>query len=452
MAATPTSLSHEALLAQSGGDCADLLAPADTPPAVRLDDLATPQFPGMAAGAFAAMADLAPGCLLEPDALMEIAAEGTGLSDFGDPSFREPLSVLCTALRTEAGLSPHGVVNAWSQLIQLLKNRLRIEDLLARHPEIRRVPVDAPIVITGLPRSGTTHLHNLLSADPALRSLPYWESVEPVLADDDRPGPGEPDPRLARTAQTLGFMNEALPYWRRMHEMTVDHAHEEIQLLALAFSGTLFAAMGPIPSYWQWYRTTDQTGAYRYLRTVLQVLTFLRGGRRWVLKAPQHLEQFRPLMAAFPDATVVITHRDPVPIAASLTTMMAYVSRVYRDTVDLPAAGRFWGGRIVHHLPTATADRAVLPAERSVDVLFHDFMADPIGTVERIYDRAGQPFTATSRAAVHAYQAGHARGRHGAVRYELADFHLDPVELRRATLPYLNRFGVTPEWPGIPAA
>jgi hypothetical protein len=447
MAPTPSPLTHEALIAQSGG-VGLLTWPTPTAPdAVRLDDLAAPRFPEPAAAVFAAMADMAPGCVLEPDALMEVATESTGLIDFGDPSFREPLGVLCTALRTEAGLSPYGVVNVWSQLVRLLTNRLLVEDLLGRHPEIHQVPVDRPIVITGLPRSGTTHLHNLLSADPALRALPFWEAVEPVLPDSELPAAGEPDPRWTRTAQSLAFMNDALPYWRRMHEMTFDHSHEEIHLLAMDFSGTLFAAMGPIPSYWEWYHATDQTRSYRYLRTLLQVLTWLGGGDRWVLKAPQHLEQFRPLTAAFPDATVVITHRDPVSIAASLTTMMAYVSRIYRDTVDLPATGRFWADRVVHQLNTSAADRDVLPAERSIDVRFHEFMGDPIGTVEKIYARAGQPFTALPRAAMHAYQAGHARGRHGRVRYDLADFDLSPADLRRATRGYVARFHVREEWP-----
>ena len=415
------------------------------PEAVRLDDLAVPRFPEPAATMFTAMAEMASSFILEPEALMEVAAERTGLSDFGDGSFREPFDVLCTALRTEAALSPHGVVTVWSQLVQLLKNRLLVEDLLHRHPEIHEVPVDRPIVITGLPRSGTTHLHNLLSADPALRSLPYWEAVEPVLADSDLPGPGEPDPRFTRSEQSLDFMNSAMPYWRRMHEMTVDHSHEEIHLLALDFSGTLFAAMGPIPSYWEWYRATDQTRSYRYLRTLLKVLTWLRGGERWVLKAPQHLEQFGPLMRAFPDATVVITHRDPVSIAASLTTMMAYVSRVYRDTVDLRATGRFWADRITHQLNRAAADRDLLPPGQSTDVLFHEFMADPLGTVEGIYARAGQPFTGQARAAMSAYQADHPRGRHGDVVYSLADFNVDSDELRRDTRGYVTRFRVREE-------
>jgi len=164
-----------------------------------------------------------------------------------------------------------------------------------------------------------------------------------------------------------------------------------------------------------------------------------------VLKAPQHLEQFGPLMRAFPDATVMITHRDPVSIAASLTTMMAYVARVYRDTVDLRATGRFWAERITHQLNRAAADRDLLPAGQSTDVLFHEFMADPLGTVEGIYAGAGQPFTEQARAAMSAYQAEHPRGRHGEVVYNLADFGVDPDELRRDTRGYLTRFRVREE-------
>jgi hypothetical protein len=414
-------------------------------PTVRIDDLATPRFPESARAAFAAMAEMAPHCVVEPEALMEAAVAQTGLTDFGDPGFREPLGILCTALRTEVGLSPRGVAAAWSQLVQLLKNRLLIEDLLGRHPEIHEVPVVRPIIITGLPRSGTTHLHNLLSADTALRSLPYWEAVQPVLPDGEWPAVGEPDPRIERAAQSLELMNTALPYWRRMHEMTAEHRHEEIHLLAIDFSGTLFPSMGLMPSYWEWYHGTDQTRSYEYLRTVLRVLTWLRGGDRWVLKAPQHLEQFRTLQTVFPDATVVITHRDPVPVAASLATMMTYVARVYHDSVDVAAIGQFWAGRVVQQLNTTAADRDLLPPQHSIDVLFHEFMADQMGTAERIYARAAQPYTGQARAALAGYLAEHSRGRHGTVEYDLAMFGIDPGHLRRETRAYMERFGIVEE-------
>jgi hypothetical protein len=421
--------------------------PLSAPGAVDIDDLAAPRFSAEASAVFAAIAGMAPDCVLEPALLMEKAVAGTGLDDFGDQSFREPLDVLCRALRTEAGLSARGVVAAHLQLLQLLKNRLLMTDLLTRHPEIHQVPVQRPIVITGLARSGTTHLHNLLSADPALRCLPSWEAAEPVLPDAERPGPGEPDPRIARSAARLDLMNTALPHLQRMHEMTAYHSEEDIHLLAMDISGPLFAPMSPIPSYWDWYEGTDQTGAYRFLRTALQALTWLRGGERWVLKSPHHVGQLRPLLTVFPDATVVITHRDPVPVLASFATMIAYTSRMYRDSVDLQWTGRFWADWGTQYLNAAAADRDLVPEEHSADIFFGDFMADPLATVERIYARARQPFTTPAREALAEYQSNHPRWRHGTVRNDLARFGLQPAELRHATKRYLTRFGIEEEPP-----
>jgi len=126
--------------------------------------------------------------------------------------------------------------------------------------------------------TGTTHLHNLMSADATLRSLPYWESLEPVLPESEQPAPGEPDPRIARTAVALDFVNTTMPYFKRMHEMTVDHVHEEIQLLAIDFSTMLFETTSAMPSWRDYYLTHDQTPHYEYMRTVLKVLQWLRGG------------------------------------------------------------------------------------------------------------------------------------------------------------------------------
>jgi len=182
------------------------------PPDVRIEDLAAPKLPPQILEMAAAVEPLAGQCLTSDDDLLAQASDETGLTDFGDERFREPLGVLVRALDTEAGLSPLGRVTAQAQVLQLLKNRLLLQDLLNRHPEIHGVPIERPIIIAGLPRTGTTHLHNLMSADPALRSLPYWEALEPVLAESERPPPGEPDPRLDRTAQALDFVNGAMPY------------------------------------------------------------------------------------------------------------------------------------------------------------------------------------------------------------------------------------------------
>src|SRR5262245_15180509 len=253
------------------------MSPTPRPPDVRIDDLAAPRFSSEVEALLAGMRQLGAGLELREEPLLDAARTRTGLTDFGPDDFRERLRVLLRAFDEEAGLSPAGRFMQWQLLVQLLRNRLLIQDLLARHPEIHDVPVARPIVICGLPRTGTTHLHNLIAADPALRSLPSWEALEPVLPDAERPAAAEADPRLARTERALAFVDAALPYFKRMHEMTVDHVHEEIQLLAVDFSTMLFETIAPMPSWRDFYVSQDQTPVYEHLRTVLKVLTWLRG-------------------------------------------------------------------------------------------------------------------------------------------------------------------------------
>lgn len=378
---------------------------------------------------------------LSGDALIDSARAETGLHDLGaDAAFDERVTVLLRALDHEAGLSVFGRLTTSVQLGQLVANRLLIADLLARHPEIAEIPIDRPIIIAGLPRTGTTHLHNLLAADPALRSLPYWESLEPV------PRPGEesldPDPRLSRTEAGLAFLDLAAPLFKRMHEMTVDHVHEEIQLMAIDFSSMLFETTAPMPSWRDYYLAHDQTPHYEYLKTVLQVLTFLRGGDRWLLKSPQHIEQFAPLLSVFPDATVLVTHRDPVAVTLSVSTMITYTSRLHLDPVDPVRIGHYWADRIARMLDSCARDRDLLPEDQTLDIPFDDFMADDLATVERIYELAGQPFTTEAKEAITDYRDTHPRGRHGGVIYDLGDFELDAEQIRRSVGPYTNRFSV----------
>ena len=220
-----------------------------------------------------------------------------------------------------------------------------------------------------------------MSADPALRSLPYWESLEPVLPAGEVPAAGAPDPRLERTDMALSFLNTALPYFNRMHEMTVEHTHEEIQLLAIDFSTMLFETTAPMPTWRDAYLARDQRPSYAYLRKVLQVLQWLRGGTRWVLKTPQHLEQFPALVDTFPDATFVVTHRDPVSVTASMVTMIAYTARLTRDRVDVEGMGAYWADRLERMLRRCADERDVLPADRTIDVRFDEFMADDLAMV-----------------------------------------------------------------------
>jgi hypothetical protein len=382
---------------------------------------------------------------LQPDELMEAAVAETGLDDFGPTDFVDRLEILCDSLRGEAGLNNAGLLAQALFLGGLLRNRLLLEDLLTRHPEILDEQIARPIVICGLPRTGTTHLHNLISCDPALRSLPYWESLEPVLADSERPAAGAQDPRLERTDVALSFVNTAMPEFKRMHEMTVDHVHEEIQLLAIDFSTMLFETIAPIPSWRDHYLARDQRPSYGYLKKILQALQWLRGGSRWVLKSPQHLEQFSALLDVFPDATFVVTHRDPVSVTASMLTMLAYSARLGHDPVDLEWIGRYWSDRLEGMLQSCVRHRDVLPADRTIDMHFDAFMADDVAMVRRIYDLADQPFTDDVASSMAQFMEDHPRGRHGGVLYDLAEFGLDRTQLRESFAFYVDRFGISEE-------
>jgi hypothetical protein len=409
---------------------------------IHIDDLAAPRGPLAWHVANALAAPFARRIAkLDEASLLAAARRSENLDDFGDASFREPLRVLLGALEREACLSPLGRVMARQLLLGLLATRLRLEELLREHPEIGDERVDAPIVILGLPRTGTTHLHNLLAELPALRSLPYWESLEPIPSKAVREGRA-PDARRERCAGALRLQRFVMPLFPAMHEMTVDAPHEEIQVLAADFRTMFFEASAFVPSYGAWYREHDQTCAYRYLKRLLQALQWLRGPRRWVLKSPQHLEQIRPLLAVFPDARIVHTHRDPAQVVASMCTMLAYGLRMQSARVDPLAVGRVWGDRIAGMLEASLRDRPLVPASQRIDLHFDAFMADEVGAALRVCEFAGVPTDAASRRRLEEYQAANPRGRHGAIEYRLDDFGLDATAVRARLRCYRERFGI----------
>lgn len=406
--------------------------------AIHIDDLARPRFSPEVDEMRRAMAAMVDACPLDAAALRNQATAETGLADFGPRDYEERLDVLLAAIREVPGLSPAGQVGLHAQVLQLLKNRLLLTDLLGRHPEIHDVELAPPIIIAGLPRTGTTHLHNLLAADPALRTLPYWESLEPFpLAAE---AGVEPDPRRSRTDLAVWFVNEAMPLFPLMHEMTTDHVHEEIQLLAVDFSTMFFETLAAVPEWEAYYRAHDQAPHYRYLRVMLQALQFLRGGERWLLKSPQHLEQLPVLASVFRNATVVLTHRDPVAVTVSLATMIAYTSRIHTDTVDPQRVGTAWAARVESMLSACVRDRSVLGPDRSLDVRFDDFMADDLAVARRVYELADQPLTPAAEQAMAEYLAGHQRGRLGRIAYSPAAVGLDPADILRRNAPYIERF------------
>ncbi len=405
---------------------------------IQIDDLEVPRFTPEVEELRGLMGTMVGDCPLDADVLHAKARAETGLDDFGSDDYRERLDLLLAGYRGIDGLHEPGVVNFHLQLLQLLKNRLQLNDLLARHPEIHDLELVPPVVIAGLPRTGTTHLHNLLAAGPTFRVLPYWESIEPV------PLPAElgmePDPRRVRTDLAVDFMGAAMPHFALMHEMTTEHVHEEVQLLANDFSSMLFETVGHVPRWRDHYVEHDQTQHYEHLRTQLKAMQFLRGGRRWLLKSPQHLEQLPVLERVFPGLTVVVTHRDPVPVALSMVMMICYTARMHRSPVDVREIAGYWADRLERMLAALVRDRDVIPAERSVDITFDEFMADDLAAAGRIYELAEEPITAEATAAMTDYLAGHQRGRLGSVATSCEMFGLDEADLRRRFAPYVARF------------
>lgn len=406
--------------------------------AVHITDLARPTFTPQAQVIIDGMAAMAPYCPLTAEALHEQASAQTGLTDFGDQGYRERMSVLLQAFEELPGLTSFGRTYAFSLMLTFLKGRLQVVDHLKRHPEVFDIDIAAPMIIAGLPRTGTTHLHSMLAADPALRSLPYWEAQEPL------PPPGEEgtiEPRRQRTGDALNISSTLMPYFQLMHEMTVDHIHEDIGLMVQDFSSGFFTTLTHLPRWSDYLRDHDQTPGYQFLRMMLQVLSHQDGStRRWVLKSPQHLEQFVPIMNVFPDATFIVTHRDPVDVSVSMATMMAYTMRMSVDEVDVPTVAGYWIDRIDEMLSACLRDHDKLPAERTIDVRFDEFMADDLAMVQRVWDTAGYTPSDESRAAVAEYLAGHTRGRLGTVDYRAEDLGVDRDELRRRFAPYVERF------------
>lgn len=411
-----------------------------TPSSVRIDDLAAPRLPDDIVALRESVREMAAGLPFDLAALEAQARAETGLDDFGDDLYVEPFTVCLRALAAEGGLGPLGRLSSHGLFAQLLRNRLLIVDYLKQYPDANEIEIERPIIICGLPRTGTTHLHNLMSADTNLRSLPYWESLEPVPPLAEQGQAFDVDPRWTRCDSMLSMQDHVVPYMRRMHDMYPDHVHEEIQLLAIDFATMLFETQALMPSYRDWFLGADQTPHYRYLKRVLQVLTHLRGGERWVLKSPQHLAEFAALRAVFPDATVVVTHRDPVEVVTSMLTMLAYSGRLMVDRPDPAAIAAYWVPRLEDLLLGCVRDRELLPADRSVDVGFTSFMADDLAAVADIYELAGQPLDERARSAQAAYLAGHRRNRFGRVRYDLEPFGVTADELRARFAPYRERF------------
>ncbi len=382
---------------------------------------------------------------LSADDLMQAASASTGLIDFGDDWFREPLAHLCRALDEEAELHLAGRLRARAELQMIMQNRLRLVDLWKREPAIDDEVVRAPIVVTGLGRSGTTLLHELLACDPDNRPALLWELVHTVPA---AVGGDDGTDWVATTDAEITLMDEMVPAFTSMHENGGGLPTECIFAFAHQFSSDIYTGIYNVPSYTIWKSGVDQTPIYEWHRRMLQTLQWARPTQRWVLKAPSHLSHLDLLFTTYPDVRVVMTHRDPLRVVGSLADTMATLHWMHSNRVAHQDLVEFlcMGLEMQMNDVAAQRDTGRFPAGQIADVLYKDLVADPVAVIERLYAGWGLPFTDAARSNVEAYVAARHEARSaGEHRYHFEDTGLDLAEHRALVAPYQARFGVPSE-------
>jgi hypothetical protein len=380
---------------------------------------------------------------LEPSAVIDAACRETGLSDFGSDSFREGLEAYCESLVAEARLNELGVMALHGNLVRNLANRLAVTDWIARHPDVERESIDAPVVVIGLFRAGTTLLGQLLDVDERMRSLLGWEaqdSVPPPAAGTHRT-----DHRVESARERAAMMDALNPMLKAIHHEDPDGPTECIAVLSQDFKALLWESIANVPRYGRWLFATDQRSAYEYHRRCLQVLQSGGVRGRWSLKSPHHAIALDALTAVYPDARLVYLHRDPLVVAASACSLISCLSGTFSDADHGAYIASRWTDVLTESVERVDAFRAARPDHPVLDLHYPDLVADPVAAVARVYEFSGMPFTANVETAIGERFAARPRNRFGHHRYDLADFGLDAGVLRERFAGYVNRYGVSPE-------
>ena len=372
-----------------------------------------------------------------PDAdrlIAEVVAE-TGLDDFGPGDFRTGLEVFLESLRRDAGLAPSTDPLVVGDIRRRLTNRLLIEDWYAKYPEIDDLPVRGPVDINGLPRTGTTALANMLSLDPQFRSLRGWEQKYPVPP----PVLGQEDSDWRR--QALIEENANLPAeLHQMHIYEVDATMEDGETLGLSFQGQQFTL--PVYGYHDWWRRGDMTDGFRYQRRTVKVLQSQRPPDLWLYKAPHHNFHLEPLLAVYPDAKFVMTHRDPVKSVPSWASIVSTIFPESERPFDYHRCGREVSNHLRTGVEQAIAARARLGEDRFLDVYHRELVRDPMTVVRRVYDWLGYELTLETEQTLRAWQAANGSDKHGGHQYTAEQFGLSAAQLRSDYRFYTDHFDV----------
>ena len=379
-----------------------------------------------------------------PERLVATACEEAGSDDFGDGGWQPGLDRLTDGLVNEARLSAIGVEIAYLDLMRALKNRLGVIAWRKEHPEIAREPVIAPIVIVGQPRTGTTILYDLLAQDPDLRAPLTWEVDAPCPVP--QPETYHNDPRIAQTQASIELSEQIIPGFLAFHPMGALVGQECVRITASEFTSMIFSVQYRLPSYYRWLLyEADHAGAYRFHRIFLQHLQSGVSGQ-WLLKSPAHLWHLDALLTEYPDALIVQTHRDPLNVISSIAALTHHLRRMGTDDSNIAECAAQSYEEVVVGLgrEMALRDSGAVPADRVIDVLFTDFMNDPLTTITDIYQKLGRELRPDTAQKMRDFLAAHP-GDGGGGRYTWSDTGLDAAEVRDRVNAYQDRYGVPTE-------
>lgn len=365
------------------------------------------------------------------DDIVEAAVRTTGLTDFGGSEHEEGLRILVDALAAEGGLTPVGNYLQRAQVKSALVGRLLSEHGFAANPSYTSVPVERPVFVVGLPRTGTTALHRLLAADPAHQGLELW------LTEFPQPRPPratwEENPVFAGIQAAYAEHHVSNPEFMGIHYMDAGSVEECWRLLRQSGTSISFESLAHVPTYSSWLAEQDWKHAYERHRRNLQLIGLNDPDKRWVLKNPSHLVALDAIMAAYPDALIVTTLRDPVTSIASACSLSAEATAGWSTTFTGEVIGRTQLGMLARSWRTFSAARSRYPAAQFVDVEYADFVGDPVGTTRGIYEAFGMPWTDEVEAGVRAIDAESRQGgKRPAHRYRLEDYGLTEAQVREA--------------------
>ena len=373
----------------------------------------------------------------DPDQMCEEAQLITGLDDFGQDDFREPLEIACRSAEAEADLHVVGRARFREMVLRLLAGRLRILEYVRCDPGVLDEQIVAPVVVTGSPRSGSSILHQLLALHPDLRAPLSWEYFLPTPPPD--PNRAD-DPRIAIADRDLRMSGRLAPAFQGMHEMSATMTRECVAAQAFSLRTDDFWANFFLPTYQEYLIGADMTPAYDWHRLVLQILQRRSPGTRWVLKAPSHLAALPELFAAYPDAELVITHRDALEVLSSVCSLLATLQWAHSTAIDFDRVVDLQVERNVELLERLVNWRAAHPDAQAHDVRYADYVNDPLGTLVGLSEALGAPLTGKARTAMTSYLDAHPQGRDGGHRHDVAALGIDPEVLRKRFARYEARF------------